>query len=147
MNRVTRKLDEGEQIRDLPAYLYGVARILVVERLKRRAREQAALTLMPPPVAAAGESDRDDDVRRACFERCVRRLPTPSRELIIQYYQEAGGGTIARRKKLAAALGVGLNALRIRAHRIRAALEAEVRACIERQQAGVGGSRETDLRP
>jgi len=34
-NRVTRKLEEGETIRDLPTYCYGVARMIFLQSLER----------------------------------------------------------------------------------------------------------------
>ena len=34
-NRVTRKLEDGETIRDLPTYCYGVARMVVLQSRER----------------------------------------------------------------------------------------------------------------
>ena len=34
-NRVTRKLEGGETIRDLPAYCHGVARLVFLQSLER----------------------------------------------------------------------------------------------------------------
>jgi hypothetical protein len=34
-NRVTRKLEEGETIRDLPDYCHGMARLVFLQSLKR----------------------------------------------------------------------------------------------------------------
>jgi hypothetical protein len=34
-NRVTRKLEDGETIRDLPTYCYGVARMVLLQSLER----------------------------------------------------------------------------------------------------------------
>ncbi len=66
----------------------------------------------------------------------MQSLPAENRELIIEYYQEEKRAKIDRRKNLAERLGVPLNALRIRAHRIRAKLEECVHECVERQTSG-----------
>jgi len=34
-NRVTRRLEEGETIRDLPTYCHGVARMVFLQSLER----------------------------------------------------------------------------------------------------------------
>jgi DNA-directed RNA polymerase specialized sigma24 family protein len=130
INRVARKLAEGAEVYNLEAYFYGVARLVLAEEFKAREREQEALGRAPAPEAEGLEDDADAAARRACLDRCLGLLPGESRELIIEYYQEERGRKIERRKRLAARLGIEINALRIRAHRIRVGLEACARACV-----------------
>ena len=66
-----------------------------------------------------------------CLEACVQRLTPGDRELILQYYQGEGQAKIDHRKDLARQLGIPLNALRIKVHRIRATLQQWVRDCSE----------------
>ena len=58
-----------------------------------------------------------------CLEQCLESLPSADRELIIRYYQNEGKAKIKNRKRLAEQLGIQINALRIRALRIRKSLE------------------------
>ncbi|MEJ7616640.1 MAG: sigma-70 family RNA polymerase sigma factor [Pyrinomonadaceae bacterium] len=131
INRVARKIAEGEVIQNLQSYFYGVARLLFMESLKEREREQAAIDQLPEPIQAAEESG-DSDSRLECFEQCVRSLPAENRELIVEYYQEEKRAKIDQRKVLAEKLGMPLNALRIRAHRIRVKLEDCVHECVKK---------------
>jgi DNA-directed RNA polymerase specialized sigma24 family protein len=135
INRVARKIESGADIHNLNAYFYGVARLIFVESLRAQEREQEALR--QTPVVESPAADVDDNAnsaeRRACFDRCLRHLPEESRSLIIEYYQEERGRKIEYRKRLASRLGIPLNALRIRAHRIRVSLEACVHECLAQQ--------------
>jgi DNA-directed RNA polymerase specialized sigma24 family protein len=72
----------------------------------------------------------------ACLEHCLQRLTPENRELVLQYYEDEKRAKIDHRKKLAEKLGIALNALRIRAHRIRLVLEQCVQECMRQQPAG-----------
>ncbi len=71
------------------------------------------------------------------FETCLKKLSDDSRELIVAYYREQRRAKIKLRKELAERLGIPLNALRIRAHRIRTKLEDCVVNCLEHSQSAV----------
>ena len=131
INRVARKIAEGEVIQNLQSYFYGVARLLFMESLKERAREQAAIDQLPEPIQVVENND-DSDSRLECFEKCMQNLPAENREMIVEYYQEEKRAKIDKRKVLAEQFGVPLNALRIRVHRIRAKLEDCVHECVEK---------------
>ncbi len=130
INRVARRIDEGEEIRDLKNYFYGVARLLFLETLKEQEKEAAALEQMPPLQIISEESD-EQEPRLECIEMCLRNLMAENRELIIQYYRMEKGAKIENRKALAERLGIPLNALRIRAHRIKAKVEECARECLK----------------
>jgi DNA-directed RNA polymerase specialized sigma24 family protein len=130
INRVARKVEEGEKIQNFNAYFYRVAWLVFAESLKAREREEAARREASAFVQTEADDDSDAAERRACLDRCLRRLPDENRDLIMEYYQDERGGKIERRKRLASRLGIPLNALRIRAHRIRVGLEACVRECV-----------------
>ena len=124
INRVARKLAQirADYEGDPALYFYGVAKKIVHEQ-RRRPAVQA-----PPP---AWESD-DDDVEPEfeCLERCLEELTAQNRELVLQYYQEDKQAKIDNRRKLADKLDITINALRIRALRIRSSLELCVRTCV-----------------
>lgn len=130
INRVARKIVEGEEIRDFNHYVGGVARLLLMEIFKRRHQERAALERFPAPELPAEESV-DTGPRVKCFEICMDALAAENRELIVGYYREEKRNKIEHRKELARRLGIPLNALRIRTHRIRAKLEECVHKCVE----------------
>ncbi len=77
----------------------------------------------------------DDEPEFACLDRCLERLPDNTRRLVLGYYQDERQAKIDHRRQLAIELGIALNALRIRAHRIRRGLEKCVRNCVEQQPA------------
>jgi RNA polymerase sigma factor (sigma-70 family) len=135
INRIARKITEGEEIHDLHGYCYGVARMLLREALRERERERAMRDRLPPP-PDAGEEGSERESRVLCLDECLGRIPAESRELILEYYQSEKQAKIESRRELAGRLGIPLNALRIRAHRIRAKLEACVNDCLKQFTGG-----------
>jgi DNA-directed RNA polymerase specialized sigma24 family protein len=133
INRVARKLDEGDHISDPFTYVYGVARMLLLEIHKEREKERAALAQLPqrhPPTPGVGEKD-EAELRFSCLERCLDGLSDESRDFMRQYYEGEKSVKIEGRKRLAERLGIPLNALRLRARRIRGKLEICVNECMK----------------
>ncbi len=124
IDRVARKLADlaGTYSGDPVLYFYGVARNVFHESHKRK--PATLVSRDPPPAREEGHESR-------CLEQCMDELPPETRKLILSYYEDAGRGKIASRKTLAGELGVDMNALRIRACRVRARLEACVRRCVK----------------
>ena len=139
LNRVARRLEEEGHIEsETPAkYCYIVARFVFMEYLR----------------GAHKENSVQDDVRRESFDRnalssgvyeentlkekmldcldqCTRKLESPNRETIIRYYVGKERVKVENRRALAEELGITMNALSIRACRIRDKLEACVRECV-----------------
>lgn len=133
LNRVARKIDEGDEIRDFLNYCYGVARLVFLESLKRPDRKREPLEELELVLAAPEERQEDDDQQYECFEGCLETLPPESREIITQYYQDEKRDKIDHRKQLADSLGIPLNALRSRAQRVRDRLEKCVSQCLEKK--------------
>ena len=106
INRIIRKIDEGEEIRDLISYAHGVARRLLLEIFKRQEREQIGIEELPPLVAPPEQRDEGENGVR-CLRRCLNRLPEESRQLIVQYYQGEKNAKIENRNstgKMASAI-------------------------------------------
>jgi DNA-directed RNA polymerase specialized sigma24 family protein len=59
------------------------------------------------------------------------KLSPENRALVLRYYEADGREKIEKRKILADELGIAPNALRIRAYRIRAALQKCLEKCVE----------------
>jgi len=132
INRVIRKIDEGETIRDLPTYCHGVARMVLLEKLKGPESKRADFETLPPGALVAPEREEEDG-RQDCFEGCLKELPAESRQLILQYYSDEKREKISRRLAMAERLGIPLNALRSRAQRIRNRLEECVNGCMNKK--------------
>ena len=131
LNRVVRKIDEGEDVRNIPAYCRGVARLVLLEDRKwttaRRADvEELAALPAPAPV-------ENSDERGEWLKNCLQELPLESRQLVLQYYKEDKQQNIDARAALAARLGIPLNALRSRVQRLRDRLENCVRRTMQRK--------------
>ncbi|HEX8501095.1 MAG TPA: hypothetical protein VF659_10950 [Pyrinomonadaceae bacterium] len=112
---------------DDPAlYIYAVGKYVYQEwlREKRRAAPE------PPPEAAG-----HDEVRLACLDGCLERLPPEGRGLVVEYYRDSGRARIEHRQEVARRLGIGMNALRIRACNLRASLRRCVADCVARAAA------------
>ena len=142
INRVARRLAEGKQIyvENPASYFYGVARNVLKERWQAPDPASVPLESLPPM------KELSDDPRRLherqlekyqreqqleCLEHCLEGLASKDRELIGEYYQGETRVKIQNRESLARKLGIPLNALRIRALRIREKLEDCVDQCLK----------------
>ena len=130
INRVARKIDEGQPIDNLIGYLYGVARLVFMEGLKEQERAPLPLETVDTSHYAPLAEDEGPESRLLCLDQCLETLPPESRNLILEYYQEEKRAKIEIRKQLAERLRIPLNALRIRAHRIRLDLEKCLTECL-----------------
>ncbi|MGH9767288.1 MAG: sigma-70 family RNA polymerase sigma factor [Blastocatellia bacterium] len=127
-NRVARKMEEGETIRDVPAYCHGVARLVFLQSLEHPGNKRVDLEDLPPIAIPEAEPDVTD-VRQECFNHCLRELPAENRKLITEYYRKERRQKIDNRVSLAERLGIPLNALRSRTQRIRYKLERCIMRC------------------
>lgn len=125
INRVARRMAEGVELRstDPFGYFCGVAHLLYKETMRRQAREHQALEAAvetdawPPAYDQEESSDQRLDALRGCLEA----LSADQRRLVLLYHQDENH--IRSRKSLSEELGLPMNALRIRVHRIRRRLE------------------------
>jgi len=139
LNRVARRLEEEGGITDSPParYCYIVARFVFLEFQRRPWNRQVSLDARPeladhPPPAARDDEPVNDPGRLECLELCLQKLRSEDRDVILEYYRGEKRVKIERRRSLAARLGVSINALSIRACRIRDRLEDCVKACYAR---------------
>jgi DNA-directed RNA polymerase specialized sigma24 family protein len=133
LNRVVRKLEYGQQIRDIPSYCQGVARLVFLEELKKAENRQVSLDhLKSVPVVPI--IPEDDSAQQNCFSRCLGELPIESRQLLLQYYEDERRVKINNRQAMADQLGIRLAALRSRVQRIRDKLEQCIAQCLARSR-------------
>ena len=82
LDRLARRLMQGEPIEKIEMYALGIARMLLKESARRVERRQTALREIRLQVQTSLE---DTDVFGS-IERCLAALPESSRELIERYY-------------------------------------------------------------
>jgi DNA-directed RNA polymerase specialized sigma24 family protein len=137
LNRIARTLGECGAIAVTPParYCYAVARFVLLEDLRRKPRylPVEAVRVEPcvasGPASGAGEQASIREQRLECLDRCLEKLKPEQRDLAIEYYRDVKRVRIDRRRELAARLGITMNALGIRASRIRGSLEVCVDDC------------------
>jgi RNA polymerase sigma factor (sigma-70 family) len=129
---------------DPALYFHGVARNVLKEYWRKPERKSSSLEAILPsqqpgedPSAVEEEASAQQTQERQyqCLNRCVQNLSPEYQELIVQYYYAQGRTKIQNRNRLAEELKITVNALRIRAHRIREDLEGCVAACLKQLQA------------
>ena len=136
INRVASKIPEiaKDYQGDPILYFIRVSKNVHME-YARRSRRVTELDDANETPAAIAEVDTDEDAQYDCLEKCLEHLSVNDRQLVIDYYQQEKQAKIDHRKRLAAQLGIAVNALRIRAHRIRRGLGKCVKNCVGQQPA------------
>jgi len=144
IDRVCWRLAEGEVIRRPDPFLYfhGVAKNVLREAWQS---QEPRKTRHPPAGIGFSRSAEDHappldgvdeamelEVRLSSLERCLEHLCATEQELIVRYYGGQGIELIEQRRRLAEEMGIPLNALRIRAYRVRVRLAACVEAALRR---------------
>lgn len=136
-DRISRTLEESGRINVTPParYCYVVARFVLLEDIRRSRREvpfeeTRPIRLHPRPEPASAEDTTEQALD--CLTQCLDKLKPEERHLIVEYYRDAKRARINRRRELARQLGISMNALAIRAWRLRATLERAVAVCSRR---------------
>jgi DNA-directed RNA polymerase specialized sigma24 family protein len=130
IDRLVAKLELETSIDDVRRYAYGIARLVLLERLRRQAQtpidEHPDLSNLRAPSLATATAPLHE-----CFERCLAALPDETRALVLGYYVAEGHAKIENRRRLARSMGISDNALRSRVQRIRDGLERCAHACAD----------------
>ena len=139
LNRVARRLEEeGEITGETPArYCYIVARFVFMEHLRSAQRQTVSLdeithqpSIEAPPREVFEEAAEEREKMLDCLDQCTLRLTETNQNIIRRYYVGEERVKIENRRSLADTLGISMNALSIRACRIRDKLEECVNQCI-----------------
>jgi DNA-directed RNA polymerase specialized sigma24 family protein len=126
INRVIKRSQEmaDTYTGDPVFYFYGVARRVHLEYVRK------PLTSLPLPCP---ESLEQKERQGQCLDLCMKALAPESRYLVLEYYKLDRPAKIVHRKELARRLGISGTALRLRMHRIRAALQVCVETCLQQE--------------
>ena len=138
LNRVARRLEEEGHIEaETPArYCYIVARFVFMEYLRDKQKENTVQDNVRRAASggsmSSGNIDGQENTKEkllSCLEQCTQKLLPQDRNLILRYYIGKERAKIDNRRVLAEELVISMNALAIRACRIRNKLEACVTEC------------------
>lgn len=136
LDRVARTLEESGVIATRPParYCYVMARFVLLEDIRRERRhvglDENSVSFGVP--ARVGDATEDRALRERsldCLDRCLEQLKPEQRALILEYYRDTRRQKIERRRDLANRLAISMNALAIRACRIRDAVLACMQGC------------------
>jgi DNA-directed RNA polymerase specialized sigma24 family protein len=138
LNRVSRRLEEEGKIEsESPAkYCFITARFVFMESLRGKDKNSVSLDEVLQKKQGndfAAEQTDEKQVKEQmlnCLEQCTDKLETENREIIIRYYFGEERVKIENRRALAESLKITVNALSIRACRIREKLEICVKKCV-----------------
>ena len=130
LNRLARRLEEGEAIANIKGYALGIARHVLQEQRAKSDRERAASEEFHRNVSHEPLTiDEDEEIRLERMRRCLERLPRSDQEMLSEYYVAEGSGKIPARRRLATTSGMSHASLRKRVF----VLRAMVRRCMQRQ--------------
>ncbi len=139
LNRLARRLEEEGIVEDnTPArYCYIVARFVFMETMRESKRENnhQGVFRRQSNISALKWSIHEDEKQIKekmlnCLTQCIRTLDTLDQEIITRYYIGKAREKIDNRRALAENLGISMNALSIRACRIRDKLEVCINGCL-----------------
>lgn len=138
VDRVARKVHDLRKSYegDPRLFFYGVARNLIKETA-RTVKTYVSLEGNDVPLNPVNEIAKElAGMREECLHCCLQELKPEKRELILAYYAKEKQAKIDHRTELARELGTSLETLRVRAHRIRGALEQCIERCLKRKTSG-----------
>lgn len=132
LDRVAAKLTAGEAIENLNAFAGGVARFIWLEHSRKNKADAVGDDLPEIPVEPDLSFLDDADDRMKCLRKCVVVTFTDEdSRLVVGYYDTDAGEKIKdARKRIADSFGLTLNALKVRACRLRMRLEACINDCL-----------------
>jgi RNA polymerase sigma factor (sigma-70 family) len=136
LNRVMRRFQEETSLGNTPParYCYIVAKFVFLEHLRQPKRADSdgeMLERIPAnatSVPSAGDPNRYENLLD-CLDCCLQKLDPQDRAMILEYYVGEQRAKIESRRSIAAKLGLTMNAVSIRACRIREKLEACMKTC------------------
>lgn len=128
VRRLPALIDSYTPDHDPAPYLYKIAHRLYIDYIEK----QPAVLPEEIPESLQNDDTQDEDETRLhdCLEKCLAGLGPRSSELVLEYYKGEKQVKIDFRKRLAERMGIAANALRIRVHRVRCAIEKCMESCL-----------------
>lgn len=133
IDRVARKVGEGQRIENLMGFFHGVARLVLKEYERAQLKHQRAVATLPRSTEDVDEDNEAAIPRLECGKKCLRELSETDRNLIVGYCQPDDRPKKERRQALATKLGIKRENLRLRAFRVREKLDICVADCLNKE--------------
>jgi len=140
LNRVARRLEEENLTHSetpVAKYCYIMARFVFMEYLRGAQKDRPLsgdirqLPYVTNPSGSILDNEKEKQEKLlSCLDQCTGKLDSLNRDMILRYYTGKERVKIEARRALAASLGISMNALSIRACRIRDKIEWCVRQCL-----------------
>ena len=115
---------------DPKLFFYGIARNLIKESPKR-IKKQVSIEDTDLPAQEPAVEDESASMREDCLNACLQQLNAEKRELVLSYYAKEKQAKIDHRTELARKMGISVETLRVRVHRIRGTLEKCIEGCLD----------------
>ena len=129
INRFIRRLPELIKTYKGDPFPY----ILVIARNIQHEFEKKKVLPLPDNIELSAdpvEIDEADQLVHDCLDKCLGLLEGQSRDLLLDYYLNDKQKKIDFRRRLAKQLGIAVNALRIRVHRLRRSVHTCMNKCL-----------------
>jgi len=125
LDRVARRLQGGAQTQapDPLPYFVGVANLVYKEHLRREVQQHSLMSGLSSLLHSQAR-EPEEDLRLQAMQSALNELPPEQRDLLLRYHSE--DDRAESRREIARSLGITLNTLRIRAHRVRRELERRI---------------------
>ena len=133
VDRIAKKIKEGEEIQNVNAYARTVLNFVLLEQNRKNKEDAVGDDL--PEVWVSPEIADEPDLRIECLRKCLGEISSSEsdKRLIVGYYeQKPGGKTKDNRKSLAKNLGLTMNHLKVKASRLRGRLEKCINGCVRK---------------
>lgn len=135
----------AEDIENINAYVYQVARLQLLENIRDRQRNpvktgdfdevlrtRESLTAAPATSFGVPDEKAIAEIRMRCLDRCMKRLPKEDRRLLLAWYREEGRVKLELRQQLVRDRRTSMAALKTRLCRLRQGLSGCCADCIEK---------------
>lgn len=150
IERVLRKISEGENIENINAFAYGVARFVFLEVCRKpktvaiaadggievQDRYGDKISVVPPQLISRREFEPDESIQSECLRKALNQLPQDKKDLLLAYYSisENSSNYIERRRLLAESRGLRLETLYTSVCRLRKKLGDSINKCLAAEQ-------------
>jgi len=129
LDRTAVKIEKGEDVQNIRAYAFRVAKFVLLEKL----REPQFGEITEDEERTLKAKTYEIDERLECLEHCMKKeLNETERALISKYYEGEGRSKTDIKKALTEKFGLSMTALKLRALRIRERLEKCINRCVEK---------------
>lgn len=122
IDRLSEKISQGEEIRDLRKYGFGVARLVFLERIRRKDKEKNAAAAFYQKNGHQFEVEKADPLED--FRDCLESLKDEEKKILKSYFADMSFSELCEhREEMSREMGISLNRLRMMIYRLREKLE------------------------